>query len=185
MRTTFSRHRSHGSLPPFRCQRAPTPLRRASCPRACARVALRWQSMPHPLQAGQASSGVDQRGAGRAPEKKVQKTEPTERAASFYFGNPALGARSFASRPAWLSTPPLSCGPPGAARPAGYVDTTTILGRPEGRAGRALPLSGRRAVAPPPPARGPTLWNAAPAASPSARGRRALWPQTRGQVKIR
>ena len=144
MRTTSSRHRSHGSLPPFRCQRAPTPLRRASCPRACARVALRWQSMPHPLQAGQASSGVDQRGAGRAPEKKVPKTEPTERAASVYFGNPALGARSFVSRPPWLSTPPLSCGPPGAARPAGYVDMTTILGRPEGRAGRALPLSGRR-----------------------------------------
>ena len=184
MRTTSSRHRSHGSLPPFRCQRAPTPLRRASCPRACARVALRWQSMPHskPAKPLQESTNAE---AGRAPEKKVQKTEPTERAASFYFGNPALGARSFASRPAWLSTPPLSCGPPGAARPAGYVDTTTILGRPEGRAGRALPLSGRRAVAPPPPARGPTLWNAAPAASPSARGRRALWPQTRGQVKIR
>ena len=177
MRTTSSRHRSHGSLPPFRCQRAPTPLRRASCPRACARVALRWQSMPHPLQAGQASSGVDQRGAGRAPEKKVQKTEPTERAASFYFGNLALGARSFASRPAWLSTPPLSCGPPGAARPAGYVDTTTILGRPEGPRAEHCHWAGET--------RGSTLWNAAPAASPSARGRRALWPQTRGQVKIR
>jgi len=182
MRTTSSRHCSHGSLPPFRCAYYPPASELPT--RVCARRAP--VAVDAALQAtSQASSGVDQRGAGRAPEKKVQKTEPTERAASFYFGNPALGARSFASRPAWLSTPPLSCGPPGAARPAGYVDTTTILGRPEGRAGRALPLSGRRAVAPPPPARGPTLWNAAPAASPSARGRRALLPQTRGQVKIR
>ena len=72
MRTTSSRHCSHGSLPPFRCAYYPPASELPT--RVCARRAP--VAVDAALQASQASSGVDQRGAGRAlgraPEKKVQ-----------------------------------------------------------------------------------------------------------------